>query len=163
PEPAYRALFRWRLRALSGLRSEWALVRTPTEAEVAARWAGFARAESSSRDGALSRSLPGRGGSQMIGRSTEMVNGPEAHEHLAYTKSADWRWIRPRPAAHDRRPAQPHRPEAVEATPLLERRVASLSTALHGRSPFDAIIGQAPTFRAAVEAARKVAATETTV
>src|SRR5258708_7955943 len=45
----------------------------------------------------------------------------------------------------------------------LERQVASLRTALDDRFGFDAIIGRAPTFIAALDNARKVAATGTTV
>ena len=45
----------------------------------------------------------------------------------------------------------------------LERQVASLRTALDDRFGFDAILGRAPTFIAAVENARKVAPTGTTV
>ena len=45
----------------------------------------------------------------------------------------------------------------------LERQVASLRTALGDRFGFDAIIGRAPKFIAALEDARKVAATSTTV
>jgi transcriptional regulator with GAF, ATPase, and Fis domain len=45
----------------------------------------------------------------------------------------------------------------------LERQVASLRTALDERFGFDAVIGRAPRFLAAVDNARKVAATGTTV
>jgi transcriptional regulator with GAF, ATPase, and Fis domain len=44
-----------------------------------------------------------------------------------------------------------------------KRDAPSLRTAIDGRSGFDAIIGQSPKVLAAIDAARKVAATETTV
>jgi transcriptional regulator with GAF, ATPase, and Fis domain len=65
---------------------------------------------------------------------------------------------------HERLAAQQQRLGAVEAKAQdLERQVASLRCALDERFSFDAIIGEAPKFIAAVEDARKVAATATTV
>jgi Nif-specific regulatory protein len=65
---------------------------------------------------------------------------------------------------HQRLAEQQQRLGAVEAkAQKLERQVASLRTALDDRFGFDAIIGQAPNFIAALDDARKVAATGTTV
>src|SRR5512144_2974556 len=65
--------------------------------------------------------------------------------------------------------AAPHRPRwavlsaAGARIEKLERGAASLRTTLDGRCGFDAIIGRSPKFMAAIDAARKVAATATTV
>ena len=65
---------------------------------------------------------------------------------------------------HERLAAQQQRLGAVEAKAQdLERQVASLRSALDDRFSFDAIVGEDPGFIAAVEDARKVAATATTV
>jgi transcriptional regulator with GAF, ATPase, and Fis domain len=65
---------------------------------------------------------------------------------------------------HQRLAEHQQRLEAAEAKArTLERQVASLQTALDERFGFDAIIGRAPRFLAAVDDARKVAATGTTV
>jgi len=65
---------------------------------------------------------------------------------------------------HQRLAEQQERLGAVEAqAQKLERQVASLRTTLGERFGFDAIIGRAPKFVAAVNDARKVAATSTTV
>jgi len=65
---------------------------------------------------------------------------------------------------HQRLAEQQQRLGAVEAkAQKLERQVASLRTALDDRFGFDAIIGRAPNFIAALDDARKVAATGTTV
>jgi transcriptional regulator with GAF, ATPase, and Fis domain len=65
---------------------------------------------------------------------------------------------------HQRLAEHQQRLGAVEAkAQKLERQVASLRTALDDRFGFDAIIGRAPKFIAAVEDARKVAPTDTTV
>jgi transcriptional regulator with PAS, ATPase and Fis domain len=65
---------------------------------------------------------------------------------------------------HQRLAEQQQRLGAVEArAQKLERQVASLRSALDDRFGFDAIVGEAPPFIAAVEDARKVAATNTTV
>ena len=65
---------------------------------------------------------------------------------------------------HQRLAEHQHRLDAAEAKArTLERQVASLRTALDERFGFDAIIGRAPRFLAAVDDARKVAATGTTV
>jgi transcriptional regulator with GAF, ATPase, and Fis domain len=65
---------------------------------------------------------------------------------------------------HQRLAEHQQRLGAAEAKArTLERQVASLRTALDERFGFDAIIGRAPRFLAAVDGARKVAATGTTV
>jgi len=65
---------------------------------------------------------------------------------------------------HQRLAEHQERLRAAEAKALkLQRQVASLRTALDDRFGFDAIIGRAPKFVAAVADARKVAATGTTV
>jgi two-component system response regulator FlrC len=65
---------------------------------------------------------------------------------------------------HQRLAEHQQRLGAAEAKArTLEREVASLRTALDERFGFDAIIGRAPRFLAAVDDARKVAATGTTV
>src|SRR5437870_9577117 len=65
---------------------------------------------------------------------------------------------------HQRLAEEQQRLGAVEAkAQKLERQVASLRTALDDRFGFDAIIGRAPNFIAALDDARKVAATGTTV
>ena len=65
---------------------------------------------------------------------------------------------------HQRLAEHQQRLDAAEAkTRTLERQVASLRTALDERFGFDAIIGRAPRFLTAVDDARKVAATGTTV
>jgi transcriptional regulator with GAF, ATPase, and Fis domain len=65
---------------------------------------------------------------------------------------------------HQRLAEHQQRLGAAEAKArTLERQVASLRTALGERFSFDAIIGRAPRFLAAVDDARKVAATGTTV
>jgi len=65
---------------------------------------------------------------------------------------------------HQRLAEQQQRLGAVEAkAQKLERQVASLRTALDDRFGFDAVIGLAPKLVAAVDDARKVAATGTTV
>ena len=65
---------------------------------------------------------------------------------------------------HQRLAEHQQRLGAVEAkAQKLERQVASLRTILDDRFGFDAILGRAPKFMAAVEDARKVAATGTTV
>jgi two-component system, NtrC family, response regulator AtoC len=65
---------------------------------------------------------------------------------------------------HQRLAEQQQRLGAVEAkAQKLERQVASLRTALGDRFGFDAIIGRAPSFIAALDDARKVASTGTTV
>ncbi len=65
---------------------------------------------------------------------------------------------------HQRLAEHQQRLGAAEANARrLEREVASLRTALDERFGFDAIIGRAPRFLAAVDDARKVAATGTTV
>jgi transcriptional regulator with GAF, ATPase, and Fis domain len=65
---------------------------------------------------------------------------------------------------HQRLAENQQRLGAAEAKArTLEQQVASLQTALEDRFGFDAIIGQAPMFLAAVDNARKVAATGTTV
>jgi Nif-specific regulatory protein len=65
---------------------------------------------------------------------------------------------------HQRLAEQQQRLGAVEAkAQKLERQVASLRTALDDQFGFDAVIGRAPKLVAAVDDARKVAATSTTV
>src|SRR5262249_51011862 len=65
---------------------------------------------------------------------------------------------------HQRLAEQQHRLGAVEAkAQKLERQVTSLQTALEDRFGFDAVIGRAPKLVAALDDARKVAATSTTV
>jgi len=65
---------------------------------------------------------------------------------------------------HQRLAEQHQRLGAVQAkAQTLERQVASLRTALDDRFGFDAVIGRAPKLVAAVDDARKVAATGTTV
>jgi len=65
---------------------------------------------------------------------------------------------------HQRLAEQQQRLGAVEAkAQKLERQVTSLRATLDGQFGFDAIIGRAPKFVAAVNDARKVAATSTTV
>ena len=65
---------------------------------------------------------------------------------------------------HQRLAEHQQRLVAAEAKArTLERQVASLRTALDERFSFDAIIGRAPRFLTAVDDARKVAATGTTV
>jgi Nif-specific regulatory protein len=65
---------------------------------------------------------------------------------------------------HQRLAEQQQRLGAAEAkAQKLERQVASLRTALDDRFGFDAVIGRAPQLVAAVDDARKVAATSTTV
>ena len=65
---------------------------------------------------------------------------------------------------HERLAEQQQRLGAVEAkAKKLERQVQSLRTTLDDRFGFDAIIGRAPNFVAAVQDARKVATTGTTV
>ena len=65
---------------------------------------------------------------------------------------------------HQRLAEQQQRLGVVEAkAQKLEKQVASLRTALDDRFGFDAVIGRAPKLVAAVEDARKVAATGTTV
>jgi transcriptional regulator with GAF, ATPase, and Fis domain len=65
---------------------------------------------------------------------------------------------------HQRLAEQRQRLGAVEAkAQRLEQQVASLRDALDDRFGFDAIIGRAPAFLALLEAARRVAPTDTTV
>jgi transcriptional regulator with GAF, ATPase, and Fis domain len=65
---------------------------------------------------------------------------------------------------HQRLAEHQQRLGAAEAkTRTLEREVASLRTTLDERYGFETIIGRAPRFVVAIDAARKVAATETTV
>jgi transcriptional regulator with GAF, ATPase, and Fis domain len=65
---------------------------------------------------------------------------------------------------HQRLAEQQQRLGAVETrAQRLEQQVATLRDALNDRFGFDAIIGLAPAFLAALEAARKVAAADTTV
>jgi two-component system response regulator FlrC len=65
---------------------------------------------------------------------------------------------------HQRLAEHQQRLGAAEAKArTLEREVAALRTALDERFGFDAIIGRAPKFVASIDAARKVAATGTTV
>jgi transcriptional regulator with GAF, ATPase, and Fis domain len=88
-----------------------------------------------------------------------------AHESLSQAKRPSWRCGGPGPTPlHDRWLAEPDRLGTVDPrAPRLERRIAPFPAAVPSRLGFDAIIGKAPNFAAAVDDARKVAPTDTTV
>ena len=93
----------------------------------------------------------------------EMVS--VAHESLSQAKRPNWRGGGPGPIPlHDGWLAEPSRLGIVDPRPpRLERRIAPFPAVVPSRLGFDAIIGQAPSFAAAVDDARKVAPTDTTV
>jgi transcriptional regulator with PAS, ATPase and Fis domain len=88
-----------------------------------------------------------------------------AHESPSQAKRPSWRSGGPGPTPlHDRWLAEPSRLGTVDPrTSRLERRIAPFPAVAPSRLGFDAIIGKAPSFAAAVDDARKVAPTDTTV
>ena len=88
-----------------------------------------------------------------------------AHESLSQAKRPNWRGGGPGPTPlHDRWLAEPSRLGIVDPRPpRLERRIAPFPAVVPSRLGFDAIIGKAPSFAAALDDARKVAPTDTTV
>ena len=88
-----------------------------------------------------------------------------AHESPSQAKRPSWRGGGPGPTPlHDRWLAEPSRLGIVDPRPpRLERRIAPFPAAVPSRLGFDAIIGKAPSFAAALDDARKVAPTDTTV
>jgi transcriptional regulator with GAF, ATPase, and Fis domain len=88
-----------------------------------------------------------------------------AHESLSQAQRPSWRCGGPGPTPlRDRWLADPHPLGTGDPrAPRPDRRIAPFPAVVPSRLGFDAIIGKAPNFAAAVDDARKVAPTDTTV